>query len=88
MFLHVTVKSLQMPLTTQSTKSRNLVKLMENYPILSTSQHASQEFQAMNDELICDELVQKINDSCAQFDAQKCRVDDPMVQMTVDLQNQ
>lgn len=46
-----------MPLTTQSTRSRNLVKLMENYPILSSSQHASQEFQAMNDELICDELV-------------------------------
>lgn len=58
-----------MPLTTQSTKSRNLVKLMENYPIMSNSQHVTHEFQAMNDELICDELVQKINDSCAQFEA-------------------
>ena len=42
----------------------------------------------MNDELVCDELVQKINDSCAQFEAQMCQVDEPMVRMTVDLQNQ
>ncbi|KAH0572247.1 hypothetical protein SS50377_26457 [Spironucleus salmonicida] len=56
-----------MPLTTQSTKSANLIKLMENYPISSPSRMSTPNMNVIQSDLLSEDLLRKIDDLTSKF---------------------
>lgn len=45
--------------------TKEIVKVMENYPIMSSQRHTDQQFATLTDELRCEELVQQFDDICS-----------------------
>ncbi|CAL6050556.1 Conserved_hypothetical protein [Hexamita inflata] len=70
-----------MPLSTEPGQSKKLIKLMENYPIVSAKRQTANQFTVFSNQLVCEELIQKLEDISCQFVPQQ--VDFP--EFTTDL---